>query len=468
MISVWLILLPAALGGLGAAASRAQVPPARGASGEAVPPRAAAGAGAEGPVLHREFLLDYLEAEEFLLLLQKDAAVQGRFAARAGGNRLMVWSRDAAVLAQIGRLKDTLDVDRQETRYRPLANADVEDVAKLLARIYPQEGGAEESVRAELAAALRSAGVGEDRVGEVVDHALSVAAGVELSIVTDVARHGLLIRAYSGDLPGILELIEELDQPRRQVLLDVFIAGLRLDETAELSVDFTNTSKPAANGQVLGGAGDRLSGFDNGTDLSYQLISGDSAVLVRALQRTGQLELISRPQMIIRDDTPAHLRLGRDVPAADQARVGEEGAGKGVLNYERVGTKLEVRPQIQAGNYVMLTIQRHSDVGTETLASAPGANAEAVSGRSAAARVRVRDGQTVCLSGWVRERVVESRQRVPLLADIPLLGLLFERRCRQPVQEEVIIFITPHILAQPEAANPPAPPNATAGPQASS
>ena len=114
-------------------------------------------------------------------------------------------------------------------------------------------------------------------------------------------------------------------------------------------------------------------------------------------------------------------------------------------------TVLDVTPHIHPDEYVTLEImQTIDDVSAETFQISKDFNPQVLIRRSATTAVRVKDGQTVCFGGFVGDNIIENEDKIPILGDIPLVGILFKFVSRQRVKTELMIFITPHILQSPQ------------------
>ena len=187
------------------------------------------------------------------------------------------------------------------------------------------------------------------------------------------------------------------------------------------------------------------------TGLSYQFISDNIETLLRALQETGRLEILTRPSVVTKDNTEAIISVGRDVPTVTATNVSTEGAVTSTVKYQDVYTKLKVLPQIHPDGYITMNIEQTiDDVSTETFQISEEFNPQVLIRRSAKTVLRVRDGQTVCLGGFIGDNKRQEETGIPFLKDIPLLGYLFMYKLTEVSKRELIIFITPHILRSPE------------------
>ena len=425
----------------------------------------------EGPLFREYVPLDFMDPAEFQALIEQDQILSDKCTTVVARNTLIVFSRTEDVFARIKEMKQAFDVDRLEIRYLPLANAQATDVAALLKQIYPpkvtaeeaalppelqevrREGTDEPGVLVELRQGMEQLGVAEPRIEELLSGAISVISGGEVVVVPDKVRNALLIRTYSRNFPKILELIKELDIPLRQVMIDVFITEVTLDDSIEFGVDFsykhndhTNTLK-----QLYQGTTQKPAGLAEPVGISYQLIDDNITAYIRALQATRNLDVISRPQIVTKDNNKANISLGREIPKIKDTKLSTEGAISSTVTYDKVQTVLDVTPHIHPDDYVTLDImQTIDDVSAETFQISKDFNPQVLIRRSAKTSVRVKDGQTICFGGFVGDQIIENQDKIPVLGDIPLVGLLFQFTSHQRVKTELMIFITPHILQTPQ------------------
>jgi len=425
----------------------------------------------EGPLFREYVVLDFMDPVEFQALIEQDQTLKDKCTTVVARNTLIVFSREEDVFARIKEMKQAFDVDRLEIRYLPLANAKADEIADLIKQIYPpkvtaeeaalppeladvrREGTDEPGVLVELKQGMAQMGVAEPRIEELLSGAISVLAAGEVFVVPDKTRNALLIRTHSRNFPKILELIKQLDIPLRQVMIDAFITEVTLDDTVEFGVDFTYTHNEHTNTfkQLFQGTTQKPAGSPAPVGISYQLIDDNITAYIRALQATKKLDVISRPQIVAKDNNKANIALGRDVPNVTQTKISTEGAISSAVSYTKVQTILDVTPHIHPDDYVTLDImQTIDDVSAETFQISANFNPQVLIRRSAKTAVRVKDGQTICFGGFVGDQIIENEDKIPILGDIPLLGMLFKFTSRQRVKTELMIFITPHILQTPQ------------------
>ncbi|WP_309491454.1 type IV pilus secretin PilQ [Trinickia mobilis] len=250
-------------------------------------------------------------------------------------------------------------------------------------------------------------------------------------------------------LAQIAELLAAIDKPTRQVLIEARIVegehGFSRDLGARLSLRATQD----------GGTSTGLSGGREGSiyDLSARPISGFDAatagftlfaaratrflnVELSALEAEGRGEIVSSPRVVTADRMKAIVEQGTEVPY--QAKVGNGVSG---VQFRRASLKLEVEPQITPAGRVILDLDVAKDsVGEQT------ANGPAINTKHVQTRVEVEDGGTVSIGGIYESNDRDDVTRVPLLGKIPLLGALFRHRARSERRNELVVFITPHVV----------------------
>src|SRR5690606_16844412 len=164
----------------------------------------------------------------------------------------------------------------------------------------------------------------------------------------------------------------------------------------------------------------------------FSASSNSVSALLRALQETRRLEVLSRPQVTALDNQQAIIQVGQRVPRIATTQITQFGQQNSVV-YEPVGINLMVRPRISPDGMVVMELQAEkSQVGSEQegiplFAGTDGSviRAPRIDQTIAYSTVAAASGQTIVLSGLLTKESFDIHRRVPLLADIPLLGDLF-------------------------------------------
>ena len=268
----------------------------------------------------------------------------------------------------------------------------------------------------------------------------------EIQIVPDETTNSLLVRAQPADWEVIRQAIEALDLRPLQVLIEVVIAEVR--RTRDLEVD---VAARGSNGEA-DGPPNQMTGILRATgEFIFEILQlggADLDVAIRALAASGQFRILSRPVILAQNNEEARILVGSQRPFIQVYRALPTDAAvrDQVVQYRDVGTSLAIKPTINPDGYVNLeVVQEVSSATSETQFGAP-----VISTREAATYLFVRDGQTAVIGGLMERQRDETRSGIPLLMDIPLLGVLFGSTRSAIAQAELFIFLTPRVIYSDE------------------
>ena len=182
--------------------------------------------------------------------------------------------------------------------------------------------------------------------------------------------------------------------------------------------------------------------------------SNSISMLLRALQQSQRLEVLSRPQIMALDNQTGRAFVGQIVPYITSSQIDQLGQRTNYVEFRDVGLELLVRPRISPENLVVMEVfAAKSELGPVQdgvpISIAPNGsaiNAPIINTISAETTISAVSGQTVVLSGLIVKRDRELHRRVPLLADIPLIGDLFRFDSKQVQKAELLIVLTPHVI----------------------
>ncbi|MFN0137883.1 MAG: secretin N-terminal domain-containing protein, partial [Phycisphaerae bacterium] len=255
----------------------------------------------------------------------------------------------------------------------------------------------------------------------------------------------------------IMEIIRELDQPPAQVMIQVLIVNVRLDNSLELGAEFAfqdlqftkagptdSTTFDYVGGTDIGAAGAGLGGF------TFTVTGKDFNFLIRTLQNEGSLSVLSRPQIIAMDNQLAKIEVTQDVPyvTGSSAVAGQITTSVG---REEVGIILEVTPRINPDGFVRMEIKQEvSDLTDSTIDVGAGVSAPVFLKRNAETFVTVKDNESVVLGGLITSREFVGETKIPILGDIPLLGIFFRAQSQESNREELLVILTPRVVRTPE------------------
>ena len=307
------------------------------------------------------------------------------------------------------------------------------------------------------------------------------------SVTIDERTNTLLLQDTAERLSDIRRLVQTLDIPVRQVLIESRIVIVNDDFSRELGVRFGGAfvgdygsannglmylgnsgldTVPGESGPIIspsapGGAG--LSGDNVQTPtvndrymvnlpvanpagrLALTLLDKDYVVdlEITAAQREGRGEVVSAPRVITANGKEAVIEQGTEIPYQESAS-----SGATTTQFKKAVLSLKVTPQITPDDRIILDLTVSKDSVGQILPSATGGSVPSIDTREVTTQVLVNDGQTVVLGGILETERRDTVNKVPFLGDVPGLGVLFRSKSRTDNKDELLIFVTPKILRE--------------------
>jgi general secretion pathway protein D len=310
----------------------------------------------------------------------------------------------------------------------------------------------------------------------------------EVKISPDKATNSLVVVASQSDFRSLVRVIEKLDLVRRQVFIEAVLMEVDLDRNTayglSLHQGFTiDTSQGTAVGVAgtsykagsvppsfsltnLTQYGGFLAGLQGPTIPAFEKLGlsiPSFGIVLHALQQSSDVNVLSTPHVLTSDNEEAEITVGQNVPfqagfapqvptgtgttsttslANAGSLLGGLGAYYAPINRQNVELKLNIKPQINASDYIRLVINESA----EEITSQDATLGPTTSKRTAKTTVVAKDQETVVIGGIMQERSIESISKVPVLGDIPLLGQLFRETTRRKVKVNLLLFLTPYII----------------------
>lgn len=281
-------------------------------------------------------------------------------------------------------------------------------------------------------------------------------------ISVDERTNTLLIQDTTQKLNEITRLINKLDTPVKQVLIESRIVIANDDFSKSLGAKFGifNTDR---NNNVIVGNLDALEPLAAGDSItSSDLLNVDLPVAnetragqfslalaklpfeyllnleLSAAQAESRAEVISNPRVITANQNTARIESGTEIPFVSQTSSGATD-----VEFKQAVLSLEVTPQITPDNRINMHVSVTNDSVGEEFQGIPSIDTNAVT-----SNVLIENGQTIVLGGIYTENSTKSATRVPFFSDIPFLGRLFKRSNTNQDKQELLIFITPKIISE--------------------
>ena len=271
----------------------------------------------------------------------------------------------------------------------------------------------------------------------------------------------LVLSERSDQIEMLKSIIDRLDQPVPQILVEARIMELNIDSDLEKEIDLYYQDigyNPLTDEiEVLKKVGSQLgvpgaapssgggivntSVWDNGSE-SLNLF-------VRYLETNGKAKILSAPNLIIQRGKEGSIVTGEEVPILSQTT--SSGGVTTSTEFKSVGIKLSVTPTMIAGDRVRVEV--NPEVSTVIGYSTAGDVANPIIAvRQARTELEVRDGQLISMAGLLQSTDRDTERRTPMLSNIPILGALFTSRRDQSQQTQLIIFLSINILEFGEGA----------------
>jgi len=399
-------------------------------------------------------------------------------------NSLIVMANEEAMRAVVDLVTE-LDVDvdpssRAQIHVVYLEHAKSEDVASVLSNLADSGRSNDRSTRrtrgrssrGSQSSSARNAGGAAGAKGADGSSASATAAFDDgVRITSDENTNSLVIVATQDQFSILRQVIERLDIRRKQVFIEAVVLEIASDDSFEAGIGAhmakDDGSMPLLSSQTstssLGLSPDMLSGMAVGVygdPIDVSVGMGDAAttmavpafgIALHALQTNSAVNIVSTPNILTMDNEEAKLVVGRNIPFP--VSTGRDNNGQPIVSYQRedVAITLKVTPQINESNYVTLEVfQEVQEVEEDNQGLEASTAGFITSKRSAETTVVVRDNQTVVIGGLIGNTETEVETKVPILGDLPLIGMLFRGQRNTSRKTNMLIFLTPHIIDQPE------------------
>ena len=273
--------------------------------------------------------------------------------------------------------------------------------------------------------------------------------GGKIRIVPVYRRNALMVLAPEGYKEPLRELIEELDQPGQQVMIRARIGEIQHEDQTTLGLRIASDPSifPPADTAIAGSA---TAGYAESFMSGTLVIGGSASVsaLLHLLVKEFGLKILLEPTITTSDNMASEYFDGQDVPVQTEGRTSAEGGATVTeIEYREVGTRLRVRPHITQTGSVDLMIN------LEISRIVPGQTALGnfiFDRREVTTHVIVEGGQTIMLSGLIRQEHFDDIRKVPLLGDLWLIGKLFRSVDKGIRNREMVVFITPYVMKTTE------------------
>jgi len=264
---------------------------------------------------------------------------------------------------------------------------------------------------------------------------------------SDDVNNAVIVTDTPVGLEATARFIRSLDRIPKQVMIEVKLVEVSLDDSFDLGVNWnftdsagravgtTNLPGPTPAGSTYGGS---LNFFGKISDFTFNTV-------IAAAVKKGKLKVLSDPKVATLNNKEATINITDQVPyTTTESAVGSGGATVTTarVTYVPSGIILKVTPSINSDGRISMHLNPEVTQASGGSATTP----PSTNVRSTDTNVIVRDGETVVIGGLIRDSQSKDVYKIPILGDIPLLGLLFRKESVSRKRLELLIFVTPKII----------------------
>ncbi|MBS1229324.1 MAG: type secretion system protein GspD [Proteobacteria bacterium] len=287
--------------------------------------------------------------------------------------------------------------------------------------------------------------------------------GATVLIQADAVTNSLVITAPDHVYNNLRTVIDKLDVRRAQIYIEALIAEVDVSKATELGVQWV---AGAGNNSVNGGALQSISptgtnlatlysdykskgtvSIPVGFDIGLVNSSGTFGVLATAIEKLGDGNVLSTPNLLMLDNEEAKITVGQNIPILTGSYTTSANSSSNpfqTVERKDIGIKLKIKPQVSdSGSITLTVVQEVSSIDNSVNTNGAGI---ATRIRLIETKVLVDDGQTIVLGGLIEDRVALAVNKVPLLGDIPWLGGMFRYETRDHSKTNLMVFLRPAVL----------------------
>ncbi|MEL6476086.1 MAG: type II secretion system secretin GspD [Pseudomonadota bacterium] len=277
-------------------------------------------------------------------------------------------------------------------------------------------------------------------------------AGVQ-RIVADEASNTIVALATASGADALQNALRRLDVQPLQVMIEATLIEVTLNDQLEFGVrwaiesgNFSFSFGDVIAGVVNAGAGNLFPGFNAAFRTS------DAQTTISALDAITDVRMLSAPTLMVLDNQAARLQVGDQVPITTRSSQSVTDPDAPIVEeteFRDTGVILDIRPTVNAGGLVVLGIRQEVSA---VVATAADADNPTFAQRVVESTISVQSGETIALAGLIEEDATNSRQGIPVLSSIPVIGPAFGVNTDSNSRTELLILIRPIVIRDQSGA----------------
>ena len=284
---------------------------------------------------------------------------------------------------------------------------------------------------------------------------VSVSSPAEAGIQSDDTAAGgdnfaggevVLVRDYEAVLVEIDQLVAEIDVRPMQVAIEAMILSVELKDEDKFGVNFELLRNKPHVRFGWGAPLDDFSTFKFNGGLKFGFLDGSLGAFLDALETIGDVNVIATPRVMVINKHRAEVHIGKQEGYINTTAT--ETTTMQTVEFLDIGAQLRLRPFISSDGLIRMEI--HPELSDGSVEVKDGLTIPHKEVTQVTTNIMVRDGCTVVIGGLIKEKLETNTTQIPLLGNLPAVGVLFRTKTEKINRHEVLVLITPHIVYEPE------------------
>lgn len=270
----------------------------------------------------------------------------------------------------------------------------------------------------------------------------------------DKRTNSLVVTDRSAAHQRIEELLAKIDARTRQVEITAKIVEVSLTDEEKWGIEWSLLSTKSSDHYQGAGVPKNPMGESEAYFKIGRLINDkyDLDAIMSFINNTGRTNILSSPRITVLDNEEAKLNVGEELPYLTVESEDQEGEDKETITveYKDVGIILTVKPKINSDQFITLRLKPEVSALKEWRTIPTIGDVPVIATRNAETQVLIKDGETIIIGGLMKDDLVSSQSKLPLLGDLPLIGRLFKNSADIGSKTELLIFVSARIIKDEE------------------
>ena len=269
------------------------------------------------------------------------------------------------------------------------------------------------------------------------------------TVEIDARSNKLIVTDSPEKIKQVREFVKAVDVKEEEVLIEAKIVQVILSDQNKMGVDWEAIVKDYHNLDLKSSFNILEESSKQGKISIGTLSDDDYTAMIQALNTIGNTNVLSNPRITVVDNKEAKILVGSTEPYITSTTITNSSGPTTIseaVNFIEVGVKLHVTPHIHKDDFVTMLIKPEVSSVLRSITTSNNNTIPVVETSEAETTVMVKDGVTIVIGGLMKDEKIKTVNKVPILGDIPLLGVLFRNKDDLKRKTELVIFLTPHII----------------------